>query len=419
MKLTKIYNLIKNKKIITDSRKIEFGCVFFALKGDNFNGNKFAVEAIKKGASLAVVDDEKYKISDKTILVNDVLTALQKLASYHRQKLNIPIIAITGSNGKTTTKELISAVLSKSYRVTNTIGNLNNHIGVPLTLLSMTDKTEIGIVEMGANHPREIEFLCDIARPNFGYITNFGKAHLEGFGSITGVIQAKSELYQYLKENNQKVFVNNQDKTQVKQTDGLNKIEFNKGEIKLLNSNPFVEVAFADVIIKSKLTGAYNFNNMAAAIAMGLYFKVPTPSIKEALENYEPKNNRSEILKKDDLQIIMDAYNANPTSMNAALDNLHQLKEKPKYAILGDMFELGAFSKQEHQAIADKLQKLNFETVYLIGAHFYQSKIVQTRILQFKTFDDFKTKFKAPKKGVLLIKASRAMALERILDLIN
>jgi len=419
MKLTKIYNLIKNKKIITDSRKIEFGCVFFALKGDNFNGNKFAVEAIKKGASLAVVDDEKYKISDKTILVNDVLTALQKLASYHRQKLNIPIIAITGSNGKTTTKELISAVLSKSYRVTNTIGNLNNHIGVPLTLLSMTDKTEIGIVEMGANHPREIEFLCDIARPNFGYITNFGKAHLEGFGSITGVIQAKSELYQYLKENNQEVFVNNQDKTQVKQTDGLNKIEFNKGEIKLLNSNPFVEVAFADVIIKSKLTGAYNFNNMAAAIAMGLYFKVPTPSIKEALENYEPKNNRSEILKKDDLQIIMDAYNANPTSMNAALDNLHQLKEKPKYAILGDMFELGAFSKQEHQAIADKLQKLNFETVYLIGAHFYQSKIVQTRILQFKTFDDFKTKFKAPKKGVLLIKASRAMALERILDLIN
>ncbi len=418
METDKLYKLISNKKIITDSRKIDIGCVFFALKGDNFNGNKFAKDALKKGASLAIVDEEIYK-SDDTILVDDVLTCLQKLASYHRKKLNIPIIAITGSNGKTTTKELISAVLLKKYKVTSTIGNLNNHIGVPLTLLSMTKKTEVGVVEMGANHPHEIEFLCDIVKPNYGYITNFGKAHLEGFGSLEGVIKAKSELYNYLKKNNEKVFVNSQDRIQIKQTKGLNKIAFNKGEIKLLNSNPFVEVAFADVIIKSKLTGAYNYNNMAAAIAIGQYFEVTSQQIKETLENFKPKNNRSEILKKGDLQIIMDAYNANPTSMNVALDNLNQLNKNPKFAILGDMFELGTSSKKEHQTIVDKLQELNFKTVYLIGKDFYRSEIKKANILQFKTFDDFKSYFKCPNIGVMLIKASRGMALERVLNLIN
>jgi len=419
MEIDKLYSLIKSKKIVTDTRKIIGNAVFFALKGDNFNGNKFAEDALKKGASLAIVDEKKYEISDKTIFVNDVLTCLQKLSSYHRKKLNVPIIAITGSNGKTTTKELISAVLSKKYKVTNTIGNLNNHIGVPLTLLSMTKKTEIGVVEMGANHPHEIEFLCDIIKPNYGYVTNFGKAHLEGFGSLEGVIKAKSELYDYLKKNNEKVFVNSQDKIQIKQTKDLNKIVFNKGEIKLLDSNLFVEVAFAGVIIKSRLTGIYNFNNMAAAIAIGQYFEVTPQQIKEAIENYEPKNNRSEILKKGNLQIILDAYNANPTSMTLALDNLNQLNKNPKFAVLGDMFELGDSSKKEHQTIVDKLQKLDFKTVYLIGKDFYRSEIKKANILQFKTFDDFKSDFKNPKKGILLIKASRGMALERVLNLIN
>jgi len=419
METDRLYKLISNKKITTDSRKIDIGCVFFALKGDNFNGNKFAEDALKKGALLAIVDEKKYKTSDDIILVDNVLACLQKLALYHRQKLDTIIIAITGSNGKTTTKELISAVLSKKYKITYTIGNLNNHIGVPLTLLSMTKKTEIGVIEMGANHPHEIEFLCNITQPNFGYVTNFGKAHLEGFKSLDGVIKSKSELYDNLKANNQKVFVNTQDKTQLKQTKNLNKIEFNKGEIKLLSSNPFVEVSFSGVITKSKLTGIYNYNNMAAAIAIGQYFKVATNKIKEALQNYKPKNNRSEILKKADLQIIMDAYNANPTSMNAALDNLNQLKQNPKFAILGDMFELGDASKKEHQAIADKLATLNFEKVFLIGHYFYQSKIKETNILQFKTFDDFRLNFKNPEKGILLIKASRGMALERVLDFIN
>jgi len=419
MEIEKLYKIIKGKKIVTDSRKIIADCVFFALKGDNFNGNIFAGEALNKGASVAIVDEKKYATPHNAILVDNVLSQLQQLALYHRKKLNIPIIALTGSNGKTTTKELIREVLSQKFKVCATVGNFNNHIGVPLTLLTMAKDTEIGIVEMGANHPKEIEFLCKIAQPNYGYVTNFGKAHLEGFGSLQGVIKAKTELYAYLKQNSQKVFVNIKDKIQLKQTKGLNKIAFNKGEVKLLNSNPFIELAFADVVIKSKLTGTYNFDNMAAAIAIGQYFKVPTPSIKEALENYEPKNNRSEILKTGDLQIIMDAYNANPTSMHAALDNLNQLKQKPKYAILGDMFELGNSSKKEHQALVDKLTELNIKQVYLIGEKFYQSKIKKNNILQFKNFDDFKTKFKKPKKGILLIKASRGMALERVLDLIN
>lgn len=418
LKIDDLYQLITGKPIITDTRKIVEGAVFFALKGDNFNGNTFANEALKKGAAYVIIDQADFQISNQTILVEDVLTTLQQLATYHRKKLGIPIIAITGSNGKTTSKELIGAVLAQKFQTATTQGNLNNHIGVPLTLLAMTKNTELGVVEMGSNHPGEIAFLCQIAEPNFGYVTNFGKAHLEWFGNHEGVIKEKSMLYNYLKDHYGQAFFNAQDDIQCLQTKNLKAISFNKGEMILKSSNPFVEVAYDSCLIKSKLTGVYNFNNMAAAIAIGHYFKVSTAQIKTALESYEPKNNRSQIIKKGALQIILDAYNANPTSMTLAIENMAQLTDNPKYFVLGDMFELGATAPLEHQAIVDALSELNFEKVYLIGNHFYQTNLKKLDILKFKTFDDFKLNFKPPIKGVLLIKASRGMALERVIDLI-
>ncbi len=419
MKIDQLYQLIIGKVIITDTRKIIKGAVFFALKGDNFNGNTFAKEAINKGASFVVIDEKAFQFSKQTILVADVLSTLQQLATFHRKKLGIPIIAITGSNGKTTTKELISTVLSQKYNTIATQGNLNNHIGVPLTLLAMTKNTELGVVEMGSNHPGEIAFLCQIALPNFGYITNFGKAHLEWFGNQEGVIKEKSALYRFLISNNGQAFVNVKDQIQLLQTKDIETITFNNGEFILISSNPFVEVAYDNCVIKSQLTGSYNFNNMAAAIALGHYFKVPTSQIKSALEMYEPKNNRSQIINKGDLQIIMDAYNANPTSMTLAIENMEQLTVNPKYFVLGDMFELGESSQKEHQAIADLLSNLNFEKAYLIGNSFYQTNTKVQNIIKFKTFEDFKDSFKIPKQGMLLIKASRGMALERTLNLFN
>lgn len=419
MKIDQLYQLIIGKVIITDTRKIVEGAVFFALKGDNFNGNSFAKEAINKGASFVIIDEKAFQFSEQTILVDDVLSTLQQLATFHRKKLGIPIIAITGSNGKTTTKELISTVLSQKYNTTSTQGNLNNHIGVPLTLLAMTKNTELGVVEMGSNHPGEIAFLCQIAQPNFGYITNFGKAHLEWFGNQEGVIKEKSALYNFLKSKNGQVFVNVKDQIQLAQAKDIETITFNNGEIILISSNPFVEVAYDGCVIKSQLTGSYNFNNMAAAIALGHYFKVPTSQIKLALEMYEPKNNRSQIINKGDLQIIMDAYNANPTSMTLAIENMEQLTANPKYFVLGDMFELGESSQKEHQAIADLLSNLNFEKAYLIGNSFYQTNTKVRNIIKFKNFEDFKDSFKTPKQGMLLIKASRGMALERTLNLFD
>lgn len=419
MKIDELYQLIVGKSITTDTRQISDGSVFFALKGENFNGNTFAIEALSKGASFVIIDDKDYQISEQTILVDDVLSTLQQLSTYHRKKLGIPIIAITGSNGKTTTKELISSVLAQKYKITSTKGNLNNHIGVPLTLLAMTKKTELGIVEMGSNHPGEISFLCNLAQPNYGYVTNFGKAHLEGFGSFEGVIKEKSFLYNYLKHHCGQAFVNVEDKIQIEQSKNIEKIEFNKGEITLINANPFVKISFDGYLIKSQLTGTYNFNNMAVAIAIGHHFKVPTLQIISALESYEPKNNRSQIIVKDHLQIILDAYNANPTSMALAIENMSQLTTNVKNFVLGDMFELGTASKNEHQAIADLLANLNFEKAYLVGNNFYQTKIKNKNIIKFKTFEDFKISFKTPKQGVLLIKASRGMALERTLNLFD
>jgi len=400
--------------------------MFFALKGDTFNGNTFAAKAIENGAAYAIVDDQEFALSENYILVEDVLTTLQQLGNYHRTYLGLKIIALTGSNGKTTTKELIHSVLQKKYHTVATAGNLNNHIGVPLTLLAMNKDNEIGIVEMGANHLHEIENLCHIAKPDYGYITNFGKAHLEGFGSIEGVIKGKSELYNYLKSNNKLIFVNAEDAFQVKQlnaykhyyTFGSN--SENDVTLAFVDANPFVNTKFGNLNIESHLIGAYNFSNISAAIAIGHYFKVNDIDIKDAIESYIPKNNRSQIINKDSNTIILDAYNANPTSMKAALINFEQQTSSIKTAILGDMFELGDEAKKEHQYIVDLTSTMLLDNVILIGEHFYNTKIVSTKITVFRTFEDFKNKYKASKikNTSILIKGSRGMALERILALL-
>jgi len=419
MKIEQLYSLFtQNYLVDTDTRNIRKGSIFFALKGANFNANKFAEDALKNGASFAVIDEIAYHKQSKTILVNNVLETLQELAKHHRNQLNIPILALTGSNGKTTTKELINCVLSKKYKTTATIGNLNNHIGVPLTLLKIQPTTEIGIIEMGANHLKEIDFLCNIAKPNFGLITNFGKAHLEGFGGIEGVIKGKSELYNFLKATKGIAFVNSNDALQVKQSKDIETISFNTNKIKYIETNPFVKVQFHNTTIQSKLIGKYNYNNIAAAIAIGNYFKVSINDIKDAIENYEPDNNRSQIINKGSLKLILDAYNANPSSMKVALENFNELKDKQKIVILGDMFELGKDSIKEHQKVADFASSLNFDKLILIGKAF--STITVKNALTYTCFEDFKASNENLnlKNATLLIKGSRGMALERILNLL-
>ncbi len=417
-------HFLKSSGICTDTRSITKDCLFFALKGENFNGNKFTQEALNKGAYKVIIDEDDYhKESGETILFSDVLTSLQNLTSYHREYLKLPIIALTGSNGKTTTKELINAVLSKKFNTVATKGNLNNHIGVPLTLLSMNSETEIGIIEMGANHLKEIELLCEIAKPDYGYITNFGKAHLEGFGSMEGVIKGKTELYNHLKQFNKIAFVNAEDPKQLELSKTINRITFgNKQQdysIQLKDASEQVLVQFKGLDIQSNLIGLYNFHNIAAAICIGDYFKVSKENIKKAIESYTPKNNRSQLIEKGTNKIILDAYNANPSSMKVALENFKQTKGKSKIAFLGDMFELGAEAEKEHQYIADLLKESNFEKVYLIGENFFNTKSSSSQIHKFKSFDELKKELDTNtiKDSHLLIKASRGMALERILQL--
>ncbi len=417
---------LKYSSVCTDTRTIKKNDLFFALKGDLFNGNKFAKDALEKGAKYAIVDDKEYAINPNYILVDDVLKTLQQLAKYHRTYLNIKIIALTGSNGKTTTKDLINSVLKKKYKTVATKGNLNNHIGVPLTLLTMHKDTEIGIVEMGANHLEEIEFLCNIANPNYGYITNFGKAHLEGFGGVEGVIKGKSELYNHLKQNNKLIYINAEDDLQLKQlNDYKNYYSFGSSSkenatIEFLEANPFVKVQFNNLLINSKLIGKYNFSNISAAIAIGNYFNVSDVDIKSAVEAYTPKSNRSQIIKKGSNNILLDAYNANPTSMKAALDSFSNLTNENKIAILGDMFELGQDAAKEHQYIAEYLLKLNIDKTYLVGQNFHATIVSSSNIKQFKSFEDLKeaiVKYDI-KNSLFLIKGSRGMALERILDVL-
>ncbi len=428
MDISYIHGLfLKSSGISIDTRKIEEKSMFVAIKGERFDANTFAKEALEKGASFVIIDNRSFYIDERTILVEDSLVALQELARFHRNYLKLPIVALTGSNGKTTTKELINVVLSKKFKTKATIGNLNNHIGVPLTLLSFTKDTEIGIVEMGANHKKEIEFLCGIAQPDYGYITNFGKAHLEGFGGVQGVIEGKSEMYQYLQQNDKLAFINLEDSIQVEKSKVLKHFSFGVNKVNAdvvisgVAANPFVEVQFDSLVIKTHLIGLYNANNINAALTIGKYFGVSDSEIKAALESYVPANNRSQILMKGTNEVILDAYNANPSSMVVAIANFLQLEKSNKMMVLGDMFELGDESHQEHADLVDSLKEEDEVACYFVGKAFYDCQIEKENFHFFESFDAFSNALSDVgfKDKTILIKGSRGMALERTLEYIK
>ncbi len=432
MNIETLYKIFLNHRIInTDSRKIERGGLFFALRGNNFDGNRFARQAIEQGAAYAIIDDATIGGMEQLIVVKDVLATLQKLANYHRKQFEIPIIGITGTNGKTTTKELAAAVLSSHYITHFTKGNFNNHIGVPLTLLNMPNNTEIAIIEMGANHIEEIDFLCQIATPTHGLITNVGEAHLEGFGSFEGVKKAKGELYRYLENHSGIAFVNLEEPFLLEMAgEQLAKIFYTKSETpnpkaavfetKLLSINPFIEVGYLSKtnllqVIKSQLTGLYNFDNIMTAIALGRYFKVPPQKIKRAIESYEPKNNRSQIVEIGTNKFLLDAYNANPSSMAKALEHFAQQAAPKKIAILGDMLEMGAYSQEVHKRILTLAQKLRLETI-TVGQEFY--KINGFSKQKFKDTAALKKWFYQQNfdHTSFLLKGSRGVKLESLLE---
>ena len=413
---------LSHPKITRNSKEVEQGDIFWAIKGERFDGNDFAEEALKKGAHIAVIDDKKKDIVKKKryFYVEDTLKTLQELGHFHRQYVGMPVIGITGSNGKTTTKELVNAVLSQRYRTAATYKNLNNHIGVPLTLLEIPEDTDIAIVEMGTNHFGEIETLVKITDPDFGIITSIGKAHLEEFKDLNGVLKEKSALFEYLKQKDGMLFVNLDDELVRKAAGGIKSYTFsfkNKSgaDVQLLNvsNGPALKIRLNDTEIQTKLTGKYNLSNIGYAIAVGKFFNLSDREIKQALEQYTPKDMRSQILERDRNLIILDAYNANPTSMQAALNNLTQMSGNRKVAVLGDMFELGDTSAVEHQAIVDMVKKKGIEA-YLIGKNFSRT---QTDLPVFITTQEFIDSgiFNKIKDATVLIKGSRGMALEKIL----
>lgn len=421
MEIKDIYKLyIATSAICTDTRKIEPNCIFFALKGDNFNGNKFATDAIKQGASYTIIDEKEYYINEHTILVDNVLETLQQLANYHRKQLNIPFIGITGTNGKTTSKELINAVLSEHYRTAFTQGNLNNHIGVPLTLLSIKKDCEVAIVEMGANHIGEIKELCEIAEPNYGIITNIGTAHIEGFGSKEGVIKTKNEMYNYISENGELIFTNNDDPLLKKLSEKLQKYTYGKSNSEcnatLLSETPNVKLKWNDTEINSTLYGGYNFYNILLAICIGQYFKVPNDKIIKGIETYVSSNNRSQLIKTNKYEIYLDAYNANPSSMCVAIDSFASNSQENKIMILGDMLELGDVSSNEHQNIINKAKELNIST-FFIGKEFSKAKN-KYEFNYFNNSDELITYLKENNlpSSSILIKGSRGIRLEKVAE---
>jgi len=423
MTITELYSIyLQSSGIATDTRKIEKGNLFFALKGSNFNGNAFAEQAIKNGALGAVVDDIELSNPEKGLFYfENSLFALQNLARYHRNQLHIPVIGLTGSNGKTTTKELIASVLAEKYKVLYTQGNLNNHIGVPLTILSINSKHEVAIIEMGANHLKEIELLSSISQPSIGYITNFGRAHLEGFGGKDGVIKGKSELYTYLRKYNQYALVNTDDPLQVTLSDGIKRITFgSQGTYTFshFEDQHRLSIQYQDIAVNSQLTGDYNFSNLCAAFSLGLYFEIDIEQIKKGIENYTPQNQRSQIVEKNNVILVLDTYNANPSSMEVSLENFSHFKGS-KSVIIGDMYELGIESALEHQRILNLAESLNFDFIYLVGNNFYSTISTNcNKIQKFHTTSDmadFLKNYTIPTKNILL-KGSRAMALERLIE---
>jgi len=424
--LEKIYAVyLQFPLIVTDTRKIIPGSIFFALKGPNFNANTLAAKALEEGCEYAVVDEKEFAVSDKYFLVVDVLSTMQQLANHHRKQLSIPVLALTGTNGKTTTKELIYSVLSQKFNVHATKGNLNNHIGVPLTVLGITKNHEIAIIEMGANHIGEIEMLCKIADPDMGMITNIGKAHIEGFGSEEGVKIAKNELYVHLKNKNGIVFVNADDALLMQLTAGMERKTYGIKHINFLSGNfksssPFLELEITEdektTPVKTQLVGKYNISNVLAAAAIGKHFGLTTAEIKKGLESYVPDNNRSQVIKKGSNTLIMDAYNANPGSMKAALENFAAMEGENKFFILGDMLELGNVSEEEHKKIIDLTQQLKLKGIFT-GPVFMKMK-GDSQDLFFNSSAEVSDYLKQNKisDSLLLIKGSRGMKLESVVE---
>src|SRR6478609_5575997 len=413
-------------KVSTDTRQITPGSVFFALKGPNFNANEFAHEALNKGASYAIVDEERFVTDQRILLVDDGLTALQDLARYHRSKLKIPFVGLTGSNGKTTSKELVSAVLSKKFKTYATKGNLNNHIGVPLSILSIDSTYEIAVIEMGANHVGEIAALSKVAKPTHGFITNIGKAHIGTFGGFENIIRAKSELYQHLIEHNGQVFINSQNSILANMAKRFKSPLFYPAsgdyyQAEFISADPYIKFKAANSeVVQTKLLGSYNFENIAAALCIGKYFGVDAKLANEAVANYEPENMRSQIVRKGTNTIILDAYNANPSSMAAAIENLAAMNAEKKILMLGDMYELEGEAEQEHRNIGKLIGERRFENIFLVGSLF---KSALKEIPNAKHFDSKQLLQEELKKhpltnATILVKASRGIGLETVVEVL-
>ena len=413
MELFDLYNIYKQyPKICIDSRKIIHDSIFFALKGDSFDGNDYAQIAIDKGCKYAIIDNPKKKINNNYIVVENVLDTLQKLANYHRRTLSIPIIGITGTNGKTTSKELINCVLKKKFKTYCTAGNFNNHIGVPLSLLEISKKHEIAIIEMGANNKNDIKFLCKIAEPEYGIITNIGKAHLKGFKNIDGVIRTKKEIYDYIKDRSGKIFINKANNILTKISQNIDKISYDSSKYKIKETTPFLKINYSNTIIKTHLIGNYQKENILLAIRVGEYFKINFTLIKKAVFDYIPQNNRSQIIKTKKNFLILDAYNANPSSTIAMLESFQQQKYSNKLCILGDMLELGTHSSIEHKNIVRLTKKLKIAALF-IGKEF--KKVHSESFSSLNEAIEF-IKEKNIKDKTILLKGSRGVRLEELID---
>ena len=427
MSIIDLYDLfIHNPQITTDSRNCPKGSIFFALKGDKFDGNQYAGKALASGCVYAVIDNPDYYIGERTILVDNVLKTLQQLAHHHRKVLGLPIIGITGTNGKTTTKELLAAVLSTKFNLLYTEGNFNNHIGVPLTLLRLSHDHEMSVIEMGASHPGDIKELVDIVHPNYGIITNVGRAHLEGFGSFEGVIRTKGELYDYIRRSKGKIFIKKENEYLQSIAKGIEQITYGNGDDafasgQVVSCDPFLVFNWKQQgklhTVETHMIGSYNLDNVLAAVAVGRFFKIPAERISRAIAAYEPTNNRSQFKKTDNNELIIDAYNANPSSMKVALDNFITMPVQPKAIILGDMRELGPTSDELHAEVVEQIKKGQFDKVFLCGEHFSK---VGKEFSPFATTEAMVEELrKQPLKGYhILIKGSHSMGLEKLADIL-